>query len=57
MDLVPDVLPVLGHADDEVVALVLRSVARRAGSEAVARHRPGAPDGLAALHRATRMPG
>ena len=57
IDLVPDVIPVLGYADDAVVvALVLRSVARRAGPDAVARHWPGTDDGLAALRRATRLP-
>jgi uncharacterized membrane protein YkvA (DUF1232 family) len=54
IDLVPDVIPVLGYADDAiVVALVLRSVVRRAGAEAVVRHWPGTPDGLAALRRLT----
>ena len=54
IDLVPDVIPVIGYADDAiVVALVLRSVVRRAGSDAVARHWPGTPDGLVALRRLT----
>lgn len=57
-DLVPDVIPVLGWADDAiVVALVLRSVVRRAGPEALARHWPGSADGLAALRRLARLPG
>jgi uncharacterized membrane protein YkvA (DUF1232 family) len=57
IDLVPDFVPVLGHADDAiVVALVLRSVVRRAGVSAVERHWPGTPDGLAALRRASRLP-
>jgi uncharacterized membrane protein YkvA (DUF1232 family) len=57
IDLVPDFVPVLGHADDAiVVALVLRSVVRRAGAAAVERHWPGTPDGLAALRRASRLP-
>jgi uncharacterized membrane protein YkvA (DUF1232 family) len=57
IDLVPDFVPVLGHADDAiVVALVLRSVVRHAGAAAVARHWPGTPDGLAALRRACRLP-
>jgi uncharacterized membrane protein YkvA (DUF1232 family) len=47
LDLVPDFVPVAGYADDViVVALVLRSVARRAGVEAIDRHWPGTPDGL-----------
>jgi uncharacterized membrane protein YkvA (DUF1232 family) len=57
VDLVPDFVPVLGHADDAiVVALVLRSVVRRAGAAAIDRHWPGTPDGLAALRRASRLP-
>ncbi len=58
VDLVPDVLPVIGYADDAiVVALVLRSVVRRAGPEAMARHWPGTPEGLAALRRLTGTAG
>ncbi|MBC3761941.1 YkvA family protein [Quadrisphaera oryzae] len=50
VDLVPDVLPVIGWADDVlVVVLVLRSVVRRAGPQALERHWPGTPDGLAAI--------
>lgn len=52
IDLVPDFIPVLGYADDAIiVAFVLRSVARRAGPEAVSRHWPGSPEGLAAVLR------
>ena len=55
-DLVPDFVPVLGHADDAiVVALVLRSVVRHAGPAALDRHWPGTPDGLAALRRLARL--
>ena len=44
IDLVPDFIPVLGYADDAiVVALVLRSVVRRAGPDAIERHWPGTP--------------
>jgi len=51
-DLVPDFIPVIGYADDAViVAFALRSVTRRAGAEAVERHWPGTPDGLAAVRR------
>jgi uncharacterized membrane protein YkvA (DUF1232 family) len=57
VDLVPDFVPVLGHADDAiVVALVLRSVVRHAGAAAIDRHWPGTADGLAALRRASRLP-
>lgn len=58
IDLVPDVLPVIGWADDAVVvALVLRSVVRRAGGGALGRHWPGTPEGLAALRRFAGLPG
>jgi uncharacterized membrane protein YkvA (DUF1232 family) len=47
IDLVPDFVPILGYADDVViVALVLRSVVRRAGNDALRRHWPGSPQGL-----------
>lgn len=50
IDLVPDVVPVLGYADDVVViALVLRSVVRRAGPGPVERHWNGTPAGLAVV--------
>lgn len=56
VDLIPDFLPVIGYADDAViVVLVLRSVARVAGAEALARHWPGTPDGLAAVERLARV--
>jgi uncharacterized membrane protein YkvA (DUF1232 family) len=56
IDLVPDFIPVLGYADDAViVTLVLRSVVRRAGLEAVRRHWPGTDDGFAALTRLTGL--
>ena len=52
LDLVPDVVPVVGYADDAVVvALVLRSVVRAAGPEALDRHWPGTPAGLQAVRR------
>jgi uncharacterized membrane protein YkvA (DUF1232 family) len=51
-DLVPDFIPVLGYADDAVVILlVLRSVARAVGPQALQQHWPGTPDGLAAVRR------
>lgn len=57
LDLVPDVVPVLGYADDAIlVALVLRSVVRAAGPEAVTRHWPGEPAGLELLLRLVGRP-
>jgi uncharacterized membrane protein YkvA (DUF1232 family) len=52
LDLVPDVLPVVGYADDAVlVAWVLRSVVRRAGDAALTRHWPGTATGLTVVSR------
>jgi uncharacterized membrane protein YkvA (DUF1232 family) len=51
-DLVPDFVPVIGFADDAIVAgLVLQSVVRRAGALAIARHWRGSDAGLAAVTR------
>ena len=52
VDLIPDFIPVVGYADDIVlVALVLRSVVRHAGPEALDRHWPGSPEGLVAIRQ------
>jgi uncharacterized membrane protein YkvA (DUF1232 family) len=52
IDLVPDVIPVAGYADDVLlVAWVLRSVVRTAGPEALERHWPGTPQGLDVVRR------
>jgi uncharacterized membrane protein YkvA (DUF1232 family) len=57
IDLVPDFVPVIGYADDAVVvAIALRSVTRRAGPEALDRHWPGTPEGLAAIRRLAGIP-
>ena len=57
IDLVPDFVPVLGYADDVVVvAWALRSVVRRAGRDALVRHWPGEPAGLAAVSRLAGVP-
>jgi uncharacterized membrane protein YkvA (DUF1232 family) len=53
IDVVPDFIPVIGYADDAVVlALVLRSVVRRSGIQAIERHWPGTPEGLTTVLRA-----
>jgi uncharacterized membrane protein YkvA (DUF1232 family) len=55
-DPIPDFIPVLGYADDAIiVAVVLRSVVRRAGLNAVRAHWPGSDDGFAVLCRLTGL--
>ena len=57
VDLVPDVVPVLGYADDVVVvALALRSVVRTAGSDALTAAWPGGSAGLAVVLRLAGLP-
>ena len=52
IDIVPDVLPVIGYLDDVIlVALVLRWVVAAAGPETLDRRWPGTPEGLAAVRR------
>lgn len=52
IDLVPDFLPVIGYADDAIiVALVLRSVIRKAGNGPLEQHWPGSPAGLSLIQR------
>jgi uncharacterized membrane protein YkvA (DUF1232 family) len=52
IDLVPDLIPVIGYADDAVIVmLVLRAVVRQAGPDAIRRHWPGTADGLTAVQR------
>ncbi len=56
-DLIPDFVPVLGHADDAIiVTVVLRSVVRRAGISGVRQHWPGTDNGFIALCRLTGLP-
>lgn len=57
IDLIPDFIPVIGYADDAVIiALVLRSVARAAGTDKLSELWPGTPEGLAGLLRLCRLP-
>ncbi|MGH7283360.1 MAG: DUF1232 domain-containing protein [Polyangiaceae bacterium] len=49
-DLIPDFIPVIGHADDVVVTVVvLRSVVRKAGLAVIRSHWPGTSVGLDVL--------
>jgi uncharacterized membrane protein YkvA (DUF1232 family) len=53
IDLVPDFIPVLGYADDVIIAAIaLRSVTRRAGPDAVERYWPGTAQGLQVIRPA-----
>jgi uncharacterized membrane protein YkvA (DUF1232 family) len=50
IDLVPDIIPVIGFADDAIITvIVLRSVVRRIGVDGLRRHWPGTEDGFQAL--------
>jgi uncharacterized membrane protein YkvA (DUF1232 family) len=52
LDLIPDVVPVLGYADDVIVVLwALRSVIRAVGEAPIRRDWPGTPAGWEALLR------
>ena len=56
IDLIPDVIPVVGFLDDIVVAyIVLRSVVRRAGDDVLQRNWRGSAEGLEAIERALRL--
>ena len=57
IDLIPDLLPVIGLLDDAVlVYVVLRSVARSAGDDALTRHWRGSSDGLRVVERFLGLP-
>jgi uncharacterized membrane protein YkvA (DUF1232 family) len=54
VDIVPDFIPVVGQADDVLVAaLVLRSVVRKAGPEVITRHWKGSEAGLSLVLKLT----
>lgn len=56
IDLIPDVIPVLGSADDVVIVyFLLRLIVRRSGREKLEEHWPGAPDGLELVMRLLRL--
>lgn len=56
IDLVPDFIPVLGYLDDAIiVTVIIRYATRHAGSDALERHWPGTPQGLAALRALTGL--
>jgi uncharacterized membrane protein YkvA (DUF1232 family) len=56
IDLVPDFIPVIGWADDVILAsLVVGHLLRRAGPGTLARHWPGTDEGLAVLMQVLRL--
>jgi uncharacterized membrane protein YkvA (DUF1232 family) len=57
IDLIPDVVPVVGVADDAVlVYVVVRSVVRACGRDVLERHWPGSSAGLRALESFLKLP-
>jgi uncharacterized membrane protein YkvA (DUF1232 family) len=56
INLVPDVIPVIGFADNvAVLAWALRGTIRIAGADTVRRHWKGSPGSLATLYRVLRL--
>ena len=52
LDLIPDFIPVVGHLDDALIAvLALRTVRRGVARSVVRQHWPGPPQSLRALER------
>jgi uncharacterized membrane protein YkvA (DUF1232 family) len=57
IDLVPDVIPVIGYADDAILTIwAIRSVVRRSGQDALERHWPGSAEGLAVVRNLAGLP-
>ena len=47
IDLIPDFIPILGYADDAIIlGLILRSIVRQIGKEALLAHWEGSAEGL-----------
>lgn len=56
INLIPDFIPVIGLVDNVlVIAWAVRSTVRHAGRDAITRHWPGTPAGLATLFRVARL--
>jgi uncharacterized membrane protein YkvA (DUF1232 family) len=56
IDIVPDFVPVVGYGDDVIImSLVLRRFVRQVGTEKLAQHWPGTPEGLDAVRRLLRI--
>jgi hypothetical protein len=51
-DIVPDVIPIVGYADDAILVIwTIRSVVRRSGPDALERHWRGSPEGLGVVRQ------
>ena len=56
INLIPDFIPVIGLLDNLAVTVwAIRSTVKHAGTDAIIRHWPGTPEGLALLFRAARL--
>jgi uncharacterized membrane protein YkvA (DUF1232 family) len=57
IDIIPDFIPVIGFADDVIIAyLVLRHVFRVAGAQQLEQHWKGTPEGLTVVRRFLGVP-